>query len=173
MTLSGGVRAVGMLSALLVSQGCYESTFPIDAAPQAAVQPALLGVWRCVLHDAKATEQPATMTVARGREGMYAVTYQEAGKEADRYEAHASVVRGETILNTRDLSGRRRPWVFMRYALLRPSVLQLQVLNGDALKEQTSPAGLRSAVERLRRKPGAYLDMCVCARARAEEGSQK
>jgi hypothetical protein len=173
VTLSGRVRAAGVLSALLVSLGCYESPFPIDAAPQAEVEPALLGVWRCVPHDAKATEHPATITVARGRERMYAVTFQEDGKEADRYEVHASVVRGETILNTRDLSGGRRPWVFMRFVLLKPSVLQLQVLNGDALQEQTSPAGLRSAVERLRGKSGAYVDVCVCARARAEEHSQK
>jgi hypothetical protein len=173
VTLYGRVRAVGVLSALLVSVGCYESPFPIDAAAQADVEPALLGIWRCLPHDAKVTEQPITITVVRGRELMYAVTLQEDGQEADRYEVHASVVRAETILNTRDVSGGRKPWVFMRYALLKPSVLQLQVLNGDAVPEQTSPAGLRRAVERLRGTSGAYADVCVCARARAEEGSQK
>jgi len=172
VTLSGRVRAVGALATLLLSGGCYESRFPIDATPQARIEPALLGVWRCVPHDAKPTEPPATMTVARGRERMYSVSFQEDGKEAARYEAYASAVRGEMLLNVRDLSGGPKPWVFIRYALLRPSVLQLQVLNGDALKEQASPEALRRAVERLQRKSGAFVDMNVCARARVEEGSK-
>ena len=103
---------------------------------------------------------------------MYSVSFQEDGKEAARYEAYTSAVRGEMLLNVRDLSGGPKPWVFIRYTLLRPSVLQLQVLNGDALKEQASPEALRRAVERLQRKSGAFVDMNVCARARVEEGSK-
>jgi hypothetical protein len=173
MTLSVRVRAAGVLTAVLSSVGCYVSKFPMDAQPQADADQGVVGVWRCVPHGATVTERPATITVAPAVKRVYAVTFQEDGKDASRYEAHASIVGGEKLFNIRDLSGGSEPWVFMRYALLRPSVLHLQALNGDALKEQESPSALRAAVERLQGKANAYVDFSVCARARAAEASEK
>src|SRR5688572_12833488 len=103
MTLTGRVRAAGMLGVLLVSVGCYESEFPMDGTPQANVEQALVGVWRCVPHNAKVTERPATITVVRGRERTYAVTFQQDGKDAEHYEAYASMVQG-TVAAARRLS---------------------------------------------------------------------
>jgi hypothetical protein len=173
MMLSGRVRAAGMLTAMLATWGCYVSKFPMDAQPQADADQGVVGVWRCVPHDADVTERPATITVAPAGKRVYAVTFQEDGKEASHHEAYASIVGGEKLFNTRDLSGGKTPWVFMRYTLLRPSVLQLQALNGDVLKEQESPSALRAAVERLQGKANAYVDFSVCARARAQEASGK
>ena len=109
------------------------------------------------------------ITVGHATKGVYAVTFQEDGKTADHYEAYASVVGGQRLINTRDLSGGSKPWVFMRYAFLRPTVLQLDILNGDALEEQQSPAALRSAVERLQTNDEAYVELCTCARSRRKQ----
>jgi hypothetical protein len=166
--LTSVVRA-GLFAAAVGTLGCYESTFPIDASPQADVDQALLGVWRCVADQADASENAATITVTQTADRLYAVTFQEDAKTPDHYEAHASVVGGQRLLNTRDLSGGSKPWVFMRYSLLRPSVLQLDILNGDALEEQSSPADLRRAVQGLEANDKAYVEFCTCARARRKQ----
>lgn len=160
-----------MLLALLGCAGCYESAFPIDAAPQADAEQALVGVWRCLSFDAKATERPATLTIARGAERRYAVTFQEDGSSAGSYEAYGSSIGGEVLFNVRDLSGGSRPWVFIRRTLVRPNLLNIQVLSSDALTPQDSPSALRKAVEQLRGKPGAFEDACACVRARAEDAA--
>jgi hypothetical protein len=145
----------------------------MDEHPQADAEPAIVGTWRCVAHGAKATERPATITIKPKADRVYAVTFQEDGDDADHYESYASVVRDEKVFNTRDVSGHRKAWVFMRYVLLRPSVLQLELLNGDVLKEQDSPAKLRAAVESLHGRPDEFIEFCVCARARVDDEAQK
>jgi len=173
MTRAGGFCAVAVLSVTMAGIGCYESEFPIDADPQADIDEALLGVWRCLDFDAKPTESAFTITIAPAPERRYSGTLQEDGKTPVRYEAHASSVAGDVLFNVRHLPGRAKPWVFLRHRLLSPSLLQLQVLDGDVLKQQASAATLRNAVERLHRKSDTYVDLCICVRAREERRSKK
>jgi hypothetical protein len=165
-------RVTGCLNVLVVlaflgCSGCYESAFPIDSSPQADVEPALLGVWRCLPFDEAATEPAVTLTIARGAERRYAVTLQEDGDSAESYEAHASSIDGEVLFNVRKLEGGSKPWVFVRRTLVRPNLLHLQVLSSKALTPQDSPVALRKAVEQLRGTPGAYEDSCACVRTPA------
>ena len=92
-------RATGCVNVIVVlavlgCSGCYESPFPIDSVPQANVEPALIGVWRCLPFDEAATQPAATLTIARGAERRYAVTLQEDGDPAERYEAYGSSTTG-------------------------------------------------------------------------------
>lgn len=153
---------------ILGCAACYESAFPIDATPQADVEQALVGVWRCVGYDAKATDRPATLTIGRGEERRYAVTLQEDGRSPDRYEAYASSIAGEVVFNLRDVSSGGKPWTFVRQTLVRPNLLHLQVLDEKALTAQESPAALRTTLERLHDQPNAFEDLCACVRARPE-----
>lgn len=74
---------------------CYE--FPLDPVPQAALDPKLVGNWRCITSDAH--DEAAGVMIGRARDGVYAVTFRERGEPPDRYEAHASVVSGHTLLH--------------------------------------------------------------------------
>ena len=167
--VSRGARAAVALVALLCTGGCYESDIPLDPAPQFAVDPALLGTWRCLPFDADAQEQPATVVVESPRDRLYGITWQEEGKKADRYEAYASSVRVPRLLNFHELnkSPDSKAWVFGRYTFLRPQVFQLQIVRDEALEkvEKTRP-GLRNAIERLRASQSLFVDFCLCVRAK-------
>jgi len=165
-------RATGCLNVMVVlavlgCAGCYESPFPIDSVPQANVEPALIGVWRCLPFDEAATKPAATLTIARGAERRYAVTLQGDGDPAESYEAYGSSIGGDVLFNLRTLKGGSNPWVFVRRTLVRSNLLHLQVLSSSALTLQDSPAALRKAVGQLREKPGAYEDLCACVRTGA------
>ena len=165
-------RATGCLNVLAVlvflgCSGCYESAFPIDIAPQADVEPALIGVWRCLPFEETATEPAFTLTIAWGAERRYAVTLEEDGDSTESYEAYASSIDGEVLFNVRTLEGGSKPWVFVRRTLVSSNLLHLQMLRSNALTPQDSPAALRKAVEQLRGKPNAYEDSCACVRTRA------
>lgn len=89
--MNGAVRrAPALLLVPLLATGCYESAIPIDARPEVELDVALLGVWRCLPFDASAGEEPATVTITRARERVYAVSFQEAGSDADLYEGYPS-----------------------------------------------------------------------------------
>ena len=149
----------------MMASGCYESAFPLDPSPKAALDPKLLSTWRCLSTDAE--EEAVSMIVGRAREGVYAVNIQERGQDPDKYEAHASIVSGSTLLNIREMKETSKPWVFGRYVLLRPNVLQMQIVSDDALKGvEASPAAVRRAIERRRNDPGLFVDGFTCVRAK-------
>jgi hypothetical protein len=63
-----------------------------------------------------------------------------------------------------------KPWVFARYALLQPNVLQVQVVSDKALSGvEASPAAVRRAIEGRRKDPGLFDDVFTCVRAKAEK----
>lgn len=162
------VALAGTLAALALG-GCYESEFALDAAPQVAIDPAVLGTWRCLPIDADADEQPATMVVARAGSRAYAVTWREGEKPPDRYEVFPSRLKGARMLNIRELpeSGADRKWVFGRYASPRPKVLYLQIVNDKALSGVKKTRGsVRQAIARLQKSPALYTDFTVCAKAK-------
>lgn len=136
--------------------------------PRVSLDPALIGAWRCLSAEPDDAES-ATIIIGLARERVYAVTFQESGKDPDRYEAHGSVLRGSTLLSIRELgktSG--KPWVFGRYVLLRPNILHIQIVSDEALKGvDASPAQVRRAIERRLGDPRLFVDFCTCVRAKA------
>jgi hypothetical protein len=165
----GGASLV-LCSTLLVA-ACYESAFPIEPRPKADIDRALPGTWRCLPFDQDPSEKAATITIAPEKEKVYAVTLQEDGGQASRYEVFASSA-AEGLLNVRELAdGDKKPWMFVRATLLKPSVMQLQVLDKRAMPttELKTTEELRKAVEHARGKPDAFSDVCICVRARQEK----
>jgi hypothetical protein len=158
-----------LVVAVAMSGGCYESDFPLDPAPGLAVDDALLGTWRCLPIGADADEPPATMSVRRAADRRYAVTWKESDGETLRYEAFASSVEGQRFLNVqeRKTDGAGGKWVFMRPTLFRPNVLQVDIVDADALKgvEESAPA-VRRAIARQLASPSLAVEFCVCARAK-------
>ena len=107
------------------------------------------------------------MVVTADRERMYGIRFEAEGETPDLYEAYASEIKGQVVLNVRDLDPRAspKPWTFARYSFLLPDVLRIQLVSDDELKgvEQASMA-LRSALEERDAKTGLYVDFCVCLR---------
>ena len=159
------------ISTLLVAAcvgGCYESDLPLDSQPGAAINGGLVGTWRCLPIGGSTGEQPATVVVKAEDKWQYGVTWQEGDKEPERYRAYSSSVRVPRLLNVEWLKEGKKEgaWAFMRYSLLHPDVLLLQVVDDGALKrvEKSRPA-LRRAVERQQKSPSFYVDFAACARA--------
>ncbi len=167
-------RGVVVAALALGAAGCYESDYPLDPEPLIDLNPAVLGTWRCLPLDGEPDEDPITLTVGRssGRPRVYDVVWKEDGVTPDRYDAYASVLQGTTLMNVRgrDERGATGKWTFMRYTLLRPNVLHLQVVadTGMAGVAKTATA-VRGAVERERNSPAFYTDVTVCARAMKEK----
>jgi hypothetical protein len=132
------------------------------------VDPALIGTWRCLPATPDSSDEAATIEVARKTDRVYAITFRAPGEDADRYEAHASSVKGTTLLNVRELEKANQSWVFARYAFLRPGVLEVQLVSDTLLKGVEGPASvLREALEKHQADPALYSDFCVCVRAKA------
>jgi hypothetical protein len=163
-----GARAAIVLVATLAA-ACYESDVPLDPAPTLEVEEAWLGTWRCLPVGGDADEEAATLTIGRGPDRRYAITWQETGKAPDRYEAFASKVGGTPFFNLHEVkpTGERGKWSFLRAELLRPAILHVQVVADDALETvEKSPSALRQAIERQLSSPGLTIDFCACVRAK-------
>ena len=146
---------------------CYTSDHPLDARPQVALDPALLGAWRCLGAQPAADETAMTITIAPAGDRIYRATLQEDGDHApDVYEAYGSRAGGATVLNVVELDDQQRPdgkWMFVRYALPRPQVLVIEVADEEAMRGvDPSPAGLRRALARGDRGGKLYRPSVVC-----------
>lgn len=171
--VAAALRGVVIAAVLCASAACYESDTPLDAVPLIDITPTVLGTWRCLPLDGDADEPAITLTVRRSsQDRLYDALWQEPGKAPDRYEAYASVLQGTTLLNVRerDERGPTGKWTFLRYTLLRPNVLHLQVVAeaGMATVPRTA-AAVRAAVERDRNTPAFYSDVAACARAKVAQ----
>lgn len=147
---------------------CYESPVPLDPTPQADLDQGVIGAWRCLPPEPGPTDEPANLTVTRGRDRVYDVVFDA---DDDRYEAYASVVKGRHVVNVRDLSDTKgRPWVFMQYALLRPDILEIRIADDDALEGvEATPGALRKHMEALAGEPRLFTGYCVCVRQKKAE----
>jgi hypothetical protein len=154
--------------------GCYDSEVPLDKAPQASIDRALVGAWRCLPFESGGDAEATTLTVGRETDFVYAIALQEGQKEAERYEAHPSLVKGTTLLNVKDLDPRlpAKPWTLARYSLLLPDVLHVQVVGKKLLMGvERSPAAIRQALERLSERRELYQELMVCVRV--PQGSKR
>ena len=163
-----GARAMAVMAMALIG-GCYESDVPLDPAPRLEVDTAWLGTWRCLPFNADADEHPATIVARRAADKRYAIAWHEGEKPPDRYDAFASAVGEARLLNVQEVKadGATGKWVFVRPTLLRPDVLQLQIVNEGALKdvEKSAPA-VRAAIERQVASATLFIDFCACVRAK-------
>jgi hypothetical protein len=167
-SLFSGARALAVIAAALVG-GCYESELPLDPAPQAPVDESWLGTWRCLPFNADADEDPVTVAVKRAPDERYGITWLESGKAPERYAAFASSVGDARLLNVQEVKAGAPDgkWVYVKPTLLRPNVIQVQIVNDDALDgvAKTAPA-VRGAIERQLKSPSLLVDFCVCVRAK-------
>jgi hypothetical protein len=163
------LRRMLLAATVVASVGCFTYDVPLDATPALDVDPALVGTWRCLpASPDSADDAVATIEVARKTDRVYAVTFRAPGEDPDRYEAHASAVKGATLLSVRELSKTNRSWVFARYAFLRPGVLEVQLVSDTLLKGVEGPVSvLRDALEKHLADPALFSDFCVCLRAKA------
>lgn len=152
--------------AVMAAAGCYESPVPLDPAPQADIDPAVIGSWRCLGSSPDSTGEAVTIEVKRLRERVYEADFIEEGQEPDRYEIHASLVKGKTVINARDLGASKdKPWSFARYELVRPNILEIRVADDEALKgTEPTPAALRKRIEKMAKDPRLFANYCVCVR---------
>jgi hypothetical protein len=157
---------VVVLGLAIAAAGCYEAAFPLDATPQADIDARVAGTWRCVAAqpDVDPDEDTTiTLVVKRARDRVYDVTLEEEGREPDRYVAHASLVKGQPVINLRAVKPytAAKPWAFARYSLLRADVLAIAVAQDDAFKGV--PAS-QAAVRKVLEGPQVFEGCCVCAR---------
>jgi hypothetical protein len=156
--------------AAVLAAACFDH--PIDPAPQIALDPALVGTWRCLPVDGDADDKPATVAVAPQGTREYAVTWKEKqGEEPDRYRAYLSSLPIPRLLNVQLLKeGQKdKTWVFVRYPMLRRGVVHMEYLDDERLKGvENTPVALRRAVERQRKSRELFKDWCVCVLVKAQ-----
>lgn len=161
-------RPIGaaLLLAIVYLNGCYNFASPIDTEPTLALDPKLMGTWRCLNGDAKQDEPPATLMFTRARDNVYAARLNVPKEKPGLYEAFASRVKDQEFLSVRDLGDRATfPWYVVRYTFLRPNVLDLQLLDEDNVtKAERSATSLRSVLERHMGEAGLFSDFVTCVR---------
>ncbi len=167
---------IGILHALALAS-CYSES-PLDSSPQVELDRAILGSWRCVSADGGSADVAhVTLAPAPDKEREYHLTWQEAEKKPEPYRAFVSSVRGSMFLNVRPAEDSSHAgWAFFRYALLRSSVVYVEVAREQPFKDKkasASPEAARATLERaLQAMPDPLQEFCVCLRT-ADEASKK
>lgn len=160
---------MSLLLALLTAS-CYTSDFPITPDAEGLLDTGVLGTWRCVQSDAESPDA-VTLTVTSAEAARYRAEFSASGESAAPYLLHPSRVGRTTILNVQEVKDGKAKgdWVFIRYWLLRDSILDINVLREDALKGRgTSPAALRDAIAAAIDSPALYERYCTCVRVAKE-----
>lgn len=152
------------------SSACLEVQGPLDAMPLQPPDPRLIGTWRCLPGDSAPDEAPATMEVQVAPDGAYAVRFQEDGGKPERYRAWASETPAGRLLNVEETGSADGDfdWVLVRYGLLRPDVLAVDVVSGKALPNSRATAEeARQFLEARKADPALFETYCVCVRAKS------
>jgi len=156
-----------LLATAVATLGCYESDFPMGP-PSTAIDPHLLGKWRCVLA-VGSTTQSLDLAVARRGDQQYDLTLDMPGEDTGHYRGHPTDVHGTTIVNLQELKAGQDPgagrWDFVRATLLRPNVLDVEVVDDALFKGKPATAeGQRAVLDASIGRPELFADYCVCAR---------
>jgi len=166
------VLKLASLLLLLTLLGCYESSFPLGRPDASSIDPGLPGAWKCLQRDGE--KKPFVMNVMPFDERQYYVELLMEGEKPARYRAFSATIRGTALLNVREIepssAQEPRKWVFVRYTLFRPEVLQLDVVIDKPFKAvEPSATAVRAVVEQYIQDPAFYQDFCTCVRS---EGRQ-
>ena len=159
-----------ILLVLLVSPlwGCYESDFPLGPSAAGTIDPKLLGTWRCVQGEA-GQNKSFLITIMPFDEKQYCIDVAMEGEKPIHYRAYSSSVRNTNLLNVQELRPKTEPsaqkWFFVRYTLLKQSILQVEVVRDKPFKGvDASPEAVRKVLDRMVERPELYQDYCVCAK---------
>jgi hypothetical protein len=159
-----------LLATAATTLGCYESDVPLG--PPAAVADArLVGRWRCIAD--KTNPHILELNVARRGEQQYDVRLDMPGEDTLRYRGHGTDVRGTTLINLQEQKPGEDPstarWDFVRATLLKPNVLDVQIVDDDLFTDKPRTAEAQRAVmEANIARPELYFDYCVCVRVEAD-----
>jgi hypothetical protein len=153
--------------------GCYESDFPLGPSAAGTIDPKLLGTWRCV-HGEAGQNKSFLITVVPFDEKQYCVDVTMEGEKPIHYRAYSSSVRNTTLLNVQELKPNIEPstqkWLFIRYTLLKQSILQVEIVKDKPFKGiDSSPEAVRKVIDRMVERPELYQDYCVCAKVAEKE----
>lgn len=151
--------------ALALSLGCYESSAPLDAAPQTDIDARVLGGWRCMFAEPD-SHRVFAMELKSSGNRQYQATTMVAGGDLGRYQVYASSVKGSPLVNVRSLQAEpdEKPWTFVRYELLEPNVLHVRAVRDTLLQGVAgSSAAIRKTIEQAQ-DDDAYEDAFVCLR---------
>ena len=161
----------------LLPAGCYESASALGPPGSGTLDVKLLGNWRCVAREASATASVA-LGVSSFDEHQYCVSAAseekgDSSKEASHYRAYSSTLNGATLLNVQELDAGKttaeRKWFFVRYSLLKPNVLYLEVVDEPLFKGvDDSPPSVRQVIERNLDNDQLFSDLYVCTRVAKE-----
>ena len=163
-----------VLAAALLAGACASGCLPgfeapIDAVPSVAVDPALVGRWRCVTADPE-NDEPATLSFTAKTAQEYAISFAITGEKTSQVTAYASTVNGVPLLNVPWSEGKSdTTWTVLRYAFLRPNVLQVQDVDSNEFEAALKTASLRAVLEQHLADEGATLDLFMCVRLDADE----
>ncbi len=105
------------------------------------------------------------MELKAAGERRYQATTMVAGGDLGRYELHASAVKGAPLINVRSLQAApdEKPWVYLRYDLLKPNLLSVRAVRDKFLEGVTgSPAAIRTALEQASDDHEVFEDAFVC-----------
>ena len=164
--LKDAARATFLIGTILTGGGCYESAFPLDAAPQTELDSRLMGGWRCMFAEPDSHSVFAMELKASG-DRRYQATTMVAGGDLGRYEVYGSVVKGATLVNVRSLQAAadEKPWVYLRYELLKPNILSVRSVRETVVAGAAQSAvAVRESLEQVRDERDAYEDAFICLR---------
>jgi hypothetical protein len=168
MTAVASRACVAISVAAFAVSGCL-SPVPLDPSPQIKVDKSLLGLWDCDDPLAEPGTGKSQLEITALDEFRFLVEAREPKEQPELYEAHASSIQAMTLFNVRAAKDapplEPHEWTFVR-ATLSGDALRLEMPSDDTPIKAASPAALRSLLEADLKKPGYFLDLVVCERAK-------
>jgi hypothetical protein len=139
---------------------CYQSTVPLGSPERGTIDRALVGSWSCV--DPKDASNRAVVTFVPIDRHRYAIEWREAPDHVTRYQAYATPVGREALLNVQETGSRADPrFVFLRARPTAGGGLSIGVVQDGALKRRTGPAAIREITRRVA-DPTLYGPFATC-----------
>jgi hypothetical protein len=153
---------------VLCLYGCYESEFPLGPAGSGSIDTRIPGIWKCVQGGDK-ENKPFLLTIMPFDGTQYYAGVETEGEKASHYRAFSSSIKETSLLNLQEIDANPaladRRWIFIRYTLLKPNILQIELVKDEAFKGiDRSLAAVRKNLEEKIASPALYQDFCVCTR---------
>ncbi len=164
---------VALVALCLALPGCYDFDFPLDPKPQVAVDPRLVGTWRCLGAEPSIDDAPANIRIERRTQTTTHWAFEspaaDGTPEKADFDVHGSSVKGGALLNVLEVGEKANgKWSFARYTFISPDILRLQLVDDKPLeKVKGNVDSLRKAIEKRRDDPAIYIDYCVCVRVKS------
>jgi len=168
LTSKRQLMALVLISVVLSLWGCYESGFPLGSPEAGNLDTAILGTWRCV-QGGEEQNKSFLITAMPFDEKQYYVGMDMEGEKAVHYRAFSAAIKDTTLLNLQELDPKsatsERKWIFIRYTLLKPTILQVELVKDEAFKGMDpSPSAVREVVEKKIASQEFYQDFCLCTK---------